>query len=98
MRHPRMKDTRIMDPSIVGPRIMGPRIEYPRIVHPRIVDPRIKDPRIEDPVHGLKYCHENITFSGFKWSFCKPDNHNLYKRPNEKLCLHFTTLSPNVWA
>ena len=39
---------------------------------------------------------ENITFSDFKWSFCKPDNHKLYKRPNEKLFLHFPTLSPNL--
>ena len=41
---------------------------------------------------------ENITFSDFKWSSCKPDNHKLYRRPNEKLFLHFPTLSPNVWA
>ena len=41
---------------------------------------------------------ENIIFSDFKWSSCKPDNHKLYKRPNEKRFLHFPTLSPNVWA
>ena len=43
---------------------------------------------------------ENITLSDFKWSFCKPDNHKLYKRRNIffKLFLCFTTLSLNVWA
>ena len=49
--------------------------------------------------HWLQYgvlIKENITFSDFKWSSCKPDNHKLYKRPNEKIFLHFPTLRGGI--